>query len=95
MAMDLRVIYTMAMDLRVIYMYTMAMRPTGHIYNGNGPSGHIYMYNGNETFESDTMESRADVRLDLSQNNKLNSVAYAYVHEIVSNNLLVIVIYIA
>ena len=39
---------------------TMAMRP----------SGHIYMYNGNETFESDTMEFQANVRLDLSQNNK-------------------------
>ena len=43
------------------------------------------MYNGNETFGSDTMEFRADVRLDLSQNNKVNIVAYAYVHEIVSN----------
>ena len=45
----------------------------------------VCVYNDNETFGSDTLESRADVRLDLSQNNKLNSVAYAYVHEIVSN----------
>ena len=71
------------MDLLVIYMYTMAMGPTGHIYNGNGPSGHIYVYNGNRTFGSYTMESQADIRLDLSQNNKLSREAYAYGSEIV------------
>ena len=48
----------------------MAMEPTGHIYNDNG------------TFGSHTMESRADTRLDLSQNNKWNRETYAYEYEI-------------
>ena len=95
MTMDLRIIYNCNGPTGHIYN---GNGPSGHIYvyNGNETYGsyikwqwtfgsYIYMYNGNETFGSDTMESRADVRLDLSQNNKLNRVAYAYVYEIVSN----------
>ena len=48
--------------------------PTGQIIVG--PSGQIILA---------YWKSRADTRLDQSQNNKLNRVAYAYVHEIVSN----------
>ena len=51
----------------------MTMRPPDHIYictKAMGPTGRIQW------------KYRADIRLDLSQNNKLNIETYAYGYEI-------------